>query len=76
VLYPPNSLHENVTDRRFLSVCPTGDDLWFYKMARRPVRKVGHKFTVINWLGTQEAALAIDNCAGGNDRMFARLRGI
>jgi hypothetical protein len=76
VLYPPGSLHEDVTDRRFLSLCPTNDDLWFYKMARRRVRKVGHKFTIINWRGTLEMALAIENDAGGNDRMFANLSNI
>jgi hypothetical protein len=73
VLYPPKSLREEVTNRRFLSECPTGDDIWFYKMAREPVRTVGGRFTAISWLGSQKVALAHDNCAGLNDAMFAKL---
>lgn len=34
VLYPPNSLYNEVSNKNlFLNLCPTNDDLWFYTMA-------------------------------------------
>lgn len=34
VLYPPNSLYKDVTDKNiFLNLCPTNDDIWFWAMA-------------------------------------------
>ena len=44
VLYPPKSLHPDVTDSKlFTKLCPLADDIWFYVMAllnRRKIRKV------------------------------------
>ncbi|MGN6439880.1 MAG: glycosyltransferase family 2 protein [Agriterribacter sp.] len=35
ILYPPNSLHAHCLDEAsFLSIAPTGDDIWFWAMAR------------------------------------------
>lgn len=33
VLYPPHCLHKDVTDRKFLTIAPTVDDIWFWSMA-------------------------------------------
>ena len=36
VLYPPNSLHADVTNIELIkALCPTADDIWLYWMARR-----------------------------------------
>ncbi|HEY6631996.1 MAG TPA: hypothetical protein VIZ90_11135 [Rhizobiaceae bacterium] len=35
VLYPPGILGPGATDRIFLDLSPTGDDIWLYFMARR-----------------------------------------
>ena len=61
VLYPPRSLHADVSDvALFTRLCPSNDDLWLYVMARLngylPV-KVGAKFLPVYWPGTQEVGL-------------------
>lgn len=33
VLYPPHCLHKDVTDRKFLTLAPSVDDIWFWAMA-------------------------------------------
>ena len=34
VLFPPNSLHKEVTDsQKFMQLCPLADDIWFWAMA-------------------------------------------
>jgi hypothetical protein len=77
VLYPPRSLHSMVTDRSaFMSLCPTGDDLWFYACARRAgtkVRTISKPLRLIPWRGSQKVALFDDNEAGENDKMLANL---
>jgi hypothetical protein len=77
VLYPPNSLDPQVTDRDlFLRLCPHGDDLWFYwcaRMAGTHYRKVGGRFRMITWPASQETSLWAGNAAGGNDRMIQAL---
>jgi hypothetical protein len=44
VLYPPHSLHQDVTkDEIFMNICKTNDDIWCYAMmilADTPIRKV------------------------------------
>lgn len=75
VLYPPNSLHPMISDRRYAELCPTGDDLWYYwmaKLAGSDIRKVG-KFKLINWLESQHVALWNTNNEQ-NDAMDANLR--
>lgn len=33
VLYPPNTLHKNTTDRIFMQLCPYADDIWLKAMS-------------------------------------------
>lgn len=77
VLYPPNALDPRVTDRAlFQSLCPDGDDLWFYwcaRMAGTRHRKIGGRHWPISWAGTQESSLWNDNELGGNDAAIAAL---
>lgn len=79
VLYPPGSLHEAVLEAdRFMSICPTGDDLWFWTMAVLNGTKVrivkDSSFRLEFVPGTQEEALWIGNVSGGgNDRMLKEL---
>jgi hypothetical protein len=65
VLYPPRSLDPMVLDReRFGRLCPHGDDIWLFWMARRAgtvVRRVGDVRPVVNWTGSQEVALMNEN---------------
>ena len=76
VLYYPGCLHPAVTDRKlFIELCPDADDLWFFWQARRAgslYRKVGDRFGLNNWEGTQEQRLFNSN-DHGNDRQIERL---
>jgi hypothetical protein len=77
VLYPPGALDRSVCERaQFERLCPNGDDLWFFWMARAAGtrhKKVGPKFWQISWASTQASALWASNEAGGNDAMIAAL---
>lgn len=77
VLFPPRSLHPDVTNRElFQRLCPDGDDLWFYWCARRAgtlVRLVGRPLRLVTWKGSQDESLWDANRLGGNDRMIERL---
>lgn len=77
VLYPPGSLHRDVTDEQtFLRVAPTADDLWFWAMAVRqgtPVRLIGS--SDIQSLDTEDeigpgSLNRTNNAGGGNDRQL------
>lgn len=61
ILYPPGVLDDRVRDiSAMLAACPTGDDIWFYWMARlngARVRKVCSSGEVRFWRGSQDAAL-------------------
>jgi len=61
ILYPPGVLDDRVQDvAAMLAACPTGDDIWFYWMARlngARVRKVRSSGEVRFWRGSQDAAL-------------------
>ena len=76
VLYPPHSLHADVTDRdRFTELCPNADDLWFFWSARRAgmlYQKVGAVFPLLYWDSSQNERLFESNTTG-NDQQFARL---
>jgi hypothetical protein len=77
ILYPPGVLHRRVGEREtFSRLCPTGDDLWFFWMARlngsRAV-KVGPRFTCRYAPDSQKAALWRENRDSRNDRMIADL---
>lgn len=75
VLYPPNSLDPEVLDReKFTALCPRGDDIWFYWMARRQGlkhRRVDGWIDFIEWPASQEVGLRVDNIeSDGNDRQI------
>ncbi|NGZ88045.1 glycosyltransferase family 2 protein [Duganella aceris] len=69
VLYLPGILPAEVFDQQaYTELCPTGDDIWFYWMARSngaSFRCTQSTDYIHNWRGSQAAALAINNV--GND---------
>ena len=72
IAYPPGILSEHATDAgRALRLCPKGDDLWFYWMARlngSSVVKVGGRFVPYFVGQTQDETLMQHNLdGGGND---------
>jgi len=78
VLYPPRSLHADVTNAAlFTRFCPSADDLWLRWMAYRqgtPVRPVGRFDEPAVWPGSQNVALWRRNVDGGeNDEQIRRL---
>lgn len=80
VLYPPRSLAPQVLDEAsFMRLAPKTDDLWLFWMARvagSPVRRVGPRYGLQPWPGTQEYGLWVShNAGGGNDTAIANLNG-
>ena len=80
VLYPPSCLDKRVLDKEtFLRICPNADDVWFFWMTRlngSTVRKTTDSFNVVNWLGSDQSGLAIDNVSrGGNDKQIQNMIG-
>ena len=77
ILYPPHSLHPDVTRRDlFEKLCPNADDLWFYWMARRAgsrYKVVGDDFTQLPWPDADASSLWQLNRDGENDRQIANL---
>lgn len=73
VLYAPGVFHPDVTDAAlFQELAPSADDVWLYWMHRlagsRP-EKIGGRFRITEWPGTQEHNLRGTNLVGdGNDR--------
>ena len=72
ILYPPTAFTEQVFDEKsFMEICPRGDDIWFFWMARMagtPHRRTRDWFDIVEWPQTQEVALYNDNLlADGND---------
>lgn len=76
ILYPPRSLHVDVTNQRlFERFAPSADDLWFYWSARRVgtlYRKVGDKFLQLVWWSTKKTQLYDQNVIE-NDRQVTAL---
>lgn len=77
-LYPPNCLHSDVLDvSKFQSLCPHGDDIWFWAMAVKKGTKINvpeESFALHFAEGTQEIALWRGNVTGGeNDRALSRV---
>lgn len=72
VLYAPGVFHPDVTDAGlFTRLAPSADDVWLYWMHRlagsRPA-KIGGRFRITEWPGTQAQNLRGSNLAGdGND---------
>lgn len=80
ILYPPGSLAPEVMhEDRYMALCPTADDLWFYFMARKngyTCRVISERFPLHTWSGSQGAALFHENVAGAmNDAAFRNLVG-
>lgn len=78
VLYPPGSLAPHVTDcNRFMTLCPTGDDLWYHwaaMMKGTPAKKVGGKMRAVPWPNSQGDNLWRVNRRGTNDEMLQALQ--
>ena len=77
VLYPRGSLHPEVTNESiFTKLCPRGDDLWLYVMARLngflPV-KVGNRLHPIFWPGSQSVGMFKENMYKNDDIAIAEL---
>jgi len=73
VLYPPGSLHPDVTDEKLFSrLSPKADDVWLYWMGRRNGAiyiKTPGKRILFDWPGSQDVGLFHNNWAGNeNDR--------
>lgn len=78
VMYPPAVFHTDVSNNAiFLENCPKADDIWLYWMVRLSggqARKIGACHLLIDWPGTQETALWLENISdGGNDRQVTAM---
>lgn len=72
ILYPPGCFSEEVLDRElFMKLCPRGDDIWFFWMARKAGtqhRRTPDHFDIVDWPNSQDVALAVQNLySDGND---------
>jgi len=78
VLYPPNAFGSEVFDEEsFMEICPHGDDIWFFWMAKRngtAHSNIGVKFQQIPWPRTQDIALWNENMVHG--RNDSQIRGM
>ena len=75
VLYPPHCLDDGVMDEKaFMSLAPTGDDIWFWIHAIMngfKVNLVKDHLRELNYIdGTQEVGLCKRNDVGGEERPF------
>jgi hypothetical protein len=80
VLYPANVFSPEVLDvHAFMTLCPRGDDIWFWWMARAngaTFKRVPEVNEVHCWDGTQEVALWKDNIgATFNDNQIQAMIG-
>jgi hypothetical protein len=78
VLYAPGAFHADLCrDDLFQELAPSADDVWLYWMHRlagsRPA-KIGGRFRITEWPGTQAENLRSTNLAGdGNDHAVAAM---
>lgn len=75
ILYPPGCFANEVLDQElFMKLCPKGDDIWFFWMARKAGkqhRRTQDHFDIIDWPDSQDVALAAQNLySDGNDRQI------
>ena len=75
VLYPPAAFAPMVGETHtFQELCPYGDDIWFFWMARLAGTRhcrARDWFDIVSWPDTQEVALYNDNLLGDrNDRQI------
>ena len=79
VLYPPGSLHREVTNENlFMKLCPDADDVWLFCMAEMqgtPRRRITGQIPLTYWPGSQAGGLMEINVQQfGNDRQFAAVQ--
>jgi hypothetical protein len=79
ILYPPNAFVDDVLDEeKFMKICASADDVWFFWMARKNgvyVSWSGYELNTINWTGTDASGLAVENVKQGkNDICINRMR--
>lgn len=72
ILYPPGCFADGVMNQAlFMELCPRGDDIWFFWMARMAGtdhRRIDGHFDIIDWPHSQDVALASQNLySDGND---------
>jgi hypothetical protein len=77
-LYPPNCLSPEATDMgKAMNLCPWGDDIWLYWMARRAEtthRMLAPAGKIRDWPGTGASSLwHTRNRDGGNDAQIAAM---
>lgn len=77
-LYPPRILPEEICDAaQFLTLCPHGDDLWFFWLAEQsgvPHVRIVERVPLVCWRGSQDAGLFHDNVdRGRNDEQIHNL---
>ncbi|MEM6584695.1 MAG: glycosyltransferase family 2 protein [Pseudomonadota bacterium] len=75
VLYPPGCFDPRVLDEdTFMELCPRGDDIWLFWMARLAGtrhRRAPGWFDIVEWPGSQSVALYAANLHDqGNDRQI------
>ena len=80
VFYAAGVFHEDVTDvARFQELAPLADDVWLYWMHRlrgSAPAKIGGRFRITEWPGTQVQNLRSGNLGGdGNDRAVRAMLG-
>jgi hypothetical protein len=78
VMYPPGSLSARVLDSEtFLKVCPRGDDVWLYWMARlagSEFRLTGYGRRPCMWRNSQQVALyRVNVLQDGNDEQIGAM---
>ncbi|MES1936310.1 sulfotransferase [Salinisphaera hydrothermalis C27AD] len=76
ILFPPNCFHEDMTqDSAFFELCPTGDDIWLYWMARMRRYRFSHtgRQGFVMWPESQSESLFSHNIAGANDEQLSRM---
>ncbi|MHB8285640.1 MAG: hypothetical protein ACYDD1_13300 [Caulobacteraceae bacterium] len=77
VLYPPFSLDEQVSDIELAKkLAPGADDVWLFFMARKAGtrhRKVGPRFHIRHWAGSQATSLHELNVSNGANDTQIRL---
>lgn len=65
VLYPPSAFVETVTDEgAFMKLCPYGDDIWFFWMARlagTDQARTSSGFELLTWPHSQDVGLFNEN---------------
>lgn len=71
VLYPPHCFDNEVMNApAFMELCPRGDDIWLFWMARRnnkTYKQTAVDMEFLNWQGSQDVALWHDNLSDGHN---------